>query len=352
MSLDVHITARRGELELVADLSVGPGAVGVVGHNGAGKSTLLHVIAGLLPAASGRIALSGRVVEDVAAGIRLPPEARRVGVVFQDTRLFPHLDVRRNLNFGARGPVDSVVELLDLGPLLDRRPARLSGGERQRVALGRALVTEPALLLLDEPLAALDGERRRALLPYLRRVADESAVPMLVVSHHLAEVLQLTTQLVVMDGGRVVGCGDAAELLRDEAVLDVAHRLGLETVLRVDDLHVDDLGGVVRGRAGSSSWVLPPGVSTVALSRGWSHVAVRPEDVLLALGDPGRTSARNVLPGRVVELRDVAGRVVATLDVGVPLAAEITRDAVADLGLAPGVAVTALVKTSALRWLA
>jgi molybdate transport system ATP-binding protein len=185
------------------------------GRSGCGKSTLVNIIAGLLGADAGRVALDDAVLLDTDRRIYVPPENRRIGYVFQESRLFPHLDVRQNLDYGRRmnglandpGQHKRVTELLDIGHLLDRRPGKLSGGERQRVALGRALLSKPRLLLLDEPLGALDEGRRAEILPYLVRLRDEARIPMVYVSHDAAEMRQLATQIVLLQRGKVSSFG-------------------------------------------------------------------------------------------------------------------------------------------------
>lgn len=209
-----------GRFTLDVDVRLGCRVTGIFGFSGAGKSTLLELIAGLRRPLAGAIRVEGETLFDAVVGRHLPPELRQVGYVPQDTALFPHLDVAGNLRFGLpRAPADDgrfafahIVELLGLGPLLAARPARLSGGERQRVALGRALLAHPRLLLLDEPLAALDAELKCAILPYLRRVRDEFSLPMLYVSHSAEELFTLCDEVLVLRAGRVVAQGAPATL--------------------------------------------------------------------------------------------------------------------------------------------
>ncbi|MBV8927045.1 MAG: ATP-binding cassette domain-containing protein, partial [Bradyrhizobium sp.] len=183
--------------------------------SGAGKTSLINIIAGLSQPDRGTIVVDGETLDDTPRGIHVPTWRRRIGYVFQDARLFPHLDVRQNLDYGRRmhgladdtGQKKRVTDLLDIGHLLDRRPGKLSGGERQRVALGRALLAKPRLLLLDEPLGALDEGRRAEILPYLVRLRDEARIPMVYVSHDAAEMRQLATQIVLLQRGRVSSFG-------------------------------------------------------------------------------------------------------------------------------------------------
>ena len=213
--LRVDVEKQLGEFSLQASFSSEGRVTGLFGASGAGKSSLINMIAGLLRPDRGTIVIDGDVVDDTAAGIHVPTWRRRIGYVFQDARLFPHLNVAQNLDYGRRmnrlaaDPAQHkrVIELLDIGALLDRRPGKLSGGERQRVALGRALLSKPRLLLLDEPLGALDEARKLEMLPYLVRLRDEANVPMVYVSHDVAELRQLATQIVMLRQGRVTSFG-------------------------------------------------------------------------------------------------------------------------------------------------
>jgi molybdate transport system ATP-binding protein len=213
--LRVDVTKQLGEFSIEAAFTSEGRVTGLFGASGAGKTSLINMIAGLLKPDRGVIALDGEMLDDVAARVHVPPHRRRIGYVFQDARLFPHLDVRQNLDYGRRmnrladDPAQRarITELLDIGGLMDRRPGQLSGGERQRVALGRALLSKPRLLLLDEPLGSLDESRKVEILPYLVRLRDEAHVPMVYVSHDAAELRQLATQIVMLRQGRVTALG-------------------------------------------------------------------------------------------------------------------------------------------------
>ena len=213
--LRVDVTKQLGEFSIEASFTSEGRVTGLFGASGAGKTSLINMIAGLLKPDRGIIALDGEMLDDVATRVHVPPHRRRIGYVFQDARLFPHLDVRQNLDYGRRmnrlaeDPAQRarVTELLDIGGLMDRRPGQLSGGERQRVALGRALLSKPRLLLLDEPLGSLDESRKVEILPYLVRLRDEAHVPMVYVSHDAAEMRQLATQIVMVRNGRVSAFG-------------------------------------------------------------------------------------------------------------------------------------------------
>jgi len=220
--LAVDVEKEFGTFKLAARFQAAGGATALFGPSGSGKTTVVNMIAGLVAPNRGSIALDGTVLFDAAAGIDVPPHRRRIGYVFQEGRLFPHLNVRQNLDYGRRvsghprnaADFERVVTLLDIGKLLDRRPRMLSGGERQRVAVGRALLMRPRLLLLDEPLASLDAARKREILPYLVRLRDDAGVPMVYVSHAAAEVRRIATHVVRLDAGRVMASG-GIELLAE-----------------------------------------------------------------------------------------------------------------------------------------
>jgi len=228
--LAVEIEKRLGDFTLSARFESAGGITAVFGPSGAGKTTLVNAIAGLIAPDRGRIAIDGTVLFDSERRINLPPHRREIGYIFQEGRLFPHLSVSHNLDYGRRmrglpedaKQLERIVSLLDIGHLLERRPGKLSGGERQRVAIGRALLTRPRLLLLDEPLASLDAARKREILPYLERMRDEVGVPMVYVSHQAAELRRIATSVVRLEAGRVAAAG-GIDLL-DPADVDAALR--------------------------------------------------------------------------------------------------------------------------------
>jgi molybdate transport system ATP-binding protein len=334
----------------------GRGVSAVFGPSGCGKTTVLRALAGLERAA-GRVVLEGEVWQNDPTGRFVPTHRRALGYVIQEAALFPHLDVRRNLDYGLkriapaerRIALEQVIDLLGIGPLMARRPATLSGGERQRVAIARALASSPRLLLMDEPLAALDARRKAELLPYLLRLHSELALPIVYVSHSLDEVAQLADHLVLMEAGRVLASGPLAELL---SRLDLPLAWG-------DDAGVV-LDGVVGARdapwqlarldvaGGSSSlWVRDQGL---ALGR---RVRVRAlaRDVSLALAPQPGSSIGNQLQGTVEALADDNHPALTLVRVrvgSVPVVARLTRRSAHALGLAPGVPVWAQVKTVAL----
>ncbi|WP_184087083.1 molybdenum ABC transporter ATP-binding protein [Afipia massiliensis] len=213
--LSVDVEKKLGDFELAISFTSDGLVTGLFGNSGAGKTSIVNMIAGLTKPDRGRISLGGDVLDDSASGLHVPPHRRRIGYVFQDARLFPHLSVQQNLDYGRRmnrlghdaAAEKHTIDLLDIGHLLDRRPAQLSGGERQRVALGRALLAKPRLLLLDEPLGSLDEERKAEILPYFIRLRDDASVPMVFVSHDAGEMRRLATNVVILKRGKVVASG-------------------------------------------------------------------------------------------------------------------------------------------------
>ena len=356
MSLRVDIKHRQGAFDLAVRFECGPGITALFGRSGAGKTTLVDLIAGLRRPQQGRIEADGRVLVDTAQGIFLPTHRRRLGYVFQEARLFPHLDVRANLLYGRwfadafrarRDGFDETVAMLGLDYLLARRPGKLSGGEKQRVAIGRALLARPRLLLMDEPLASLDAARKAEILPYIERLRDSAKLPIIYVSHALPEVMRLANHLVLLGNGQVQADGKPAELA---ARLDLPLLGGGE-----------DAGALLEGRL--LDHLLLHGLSRVQCQAGMlllpkvdlppgSAVKLRipARDVTLFLQPPEGSSALNLLRGRVIEL---AARDDTAMDVkldcnGAALLARITRLSAERMNLAPGLDVFAAIKSVAM----
>ncbi len=349
MSIDVRIRNRLGAFALdVAFRSDEPGVTALFGPSGAGKSTIVHAIAGLVTPQDGRIAIDGRVLFDFAARTNLPIEDRRVGLVFQDARLFPHMNVQDNLLFGWRrakerasqSEIAHVVDLLGLGALLPRRPARLSGGEKSRVALGRALLASPSLLLLDEPLAALDAVRKSEILPYIERLRDEAKMPIFYVSHAADEVLQLADRVVMLRDGRVEGEGSVFDFAAGE-IGQLQPAAGAVIDARLEGDRDDGLS--VLSFPGGALSVPHTGLSTGTRLR----VRIRAEDVLLAREEPRAISANNVLAARIsaIQFEGTSQAVVHLLCGGTRLAARITQASARRLELKEGEPVFAVVKS-------
>jgi molybdate transport system ATP-binding protein len=349
--LSIEVRARLGDFRLDAAFEgAGDGVTVLYGPSGAGKSSVLAAVAGALRPDGGRIALDGHVLFDSTKGVDLAMERRRIGWVFQDARLFPHLSVEGNLRFGLKrappGPIrfEKAVEVLGVGALLHRRPRELSGGERQRVGLGRALLSQPRLLLMDEPLAALDAARRAEILPFFETIKTSFGVPILYVTHSLAEAVRLGDRMAVMREGRVVAEGALAEVAsRPELMLTGSHARDGAALDGVVEGHDDRLTLVRAG--GWAVRVRRLGVQSGAPVR----LFVLARDVMLALDAPTRISARNVLRGRVETIAEQDdGRVlVRVVHEGRALLAALTPDAVEDLELKPGSAVFAVVKSVA-----
>ncbi len=348
--LELSFHHRRGTFGLdVTQTLPATGLTAVFGPSGAGKSSLLRAIAGF-DRTGGRISLNGEVWED--GRFFLPPHRRRVGFVFQDPRLFAHLDVAGNLLYAARrgGGVQALNQMVrdfQLELLLHRRPTALSGGEAQRVALARALLSAPQLLLMDEPLSALDASRRAEILPHIERLRDQAGLPILYVSHSLAEVARLANRVLALADGKVVGFGPTGSVLADA---EAAAAFGGE-----------EPGSLIEARHEA---IEPDGLSRVAFAGGsllvpalTAHrigqplrLLVRARDVMVARTRPEGLSALNILPARVESLRDVGP---STTEItltcgGTPIRARITRRSVAALGLEPGVECHAILKSVAL----
>jgi molybdate transport system ATP-binding protein len=357
MSLLVDIRARAGAFELaVAFETAETGVTALFGPSGAGKSLTLAAVAGALKPDAGRIVADGEVLFDRAGRIDRPMERRAVGWAFQDGRLFPHLDVEANLRYGlkrargrpARVGFDEVVETLDIRPLLRRRTRDLSGGERQRVGIGRALLSQPRLLLMDEPLSALDAARKAEVLPFLERLKG-LGLPVLYVTHSLSEVLRLADRLVLLEAGRTVAQGPAAELVSRPDLPMLAARADTAAALDAVVTAHDERRGLSRLDAMGASLLTPLIARPVGAK---VRAVVLARDVLLATTQPAGLSARNVLPGRIESLTARAdGAVLArvALGDGPRILSAITRDAVEALGLAEGAAVWAIVKSVAVE---
>ena len=355
--LRISVLKRRGDFTLQASFAAPtPGVTALFGRSGSGKTTLVDIISGLLPPDEGEVRLDETLLTATKQAVSVPVERRRIGYVFQEPRLFPHLSVEGNLRYGARraGPgtavivFDEVVSLLGLGALLQRRPQGLSGGEKQRVALGRALLSQPQLLLLDEPLGSLDVARRQEVLPYLEALRDRLSIPMVYVSHEFEEVLRVATHLVLLDAGRVVAEGSVTEMsLRPELRSIVGPELA---------------GSVVEGVVTSVN--ATAGIADVTVGSGTLRVSLRDtvpgarlrlqllaRDVFLATRAIDGLSVRNSVCGTIAEISpDVEDTVLVSVDIGGAMVlSRITRAALAALRLHTGQPVWALMKAVSMR---
>jgi molybdate transport system ATP-binding protein len=352
----IDVQGNRGEFSLKTKFESDAGLIGVFGASGSGKTTLIHLIAGLVRPARGRIEIDSQTLFDSSRNIDMPARRRRVGLVYQDSLLFPHLSVRQNLLFGhfftlkaeRRIPYESVVEALGIGALVDRRPGTLSGGERQRVALARALLASPRILLMDEPLASLDYDRKIEIMGLIERLRDEFRIPIIYVSHAIEEVSRLAGYVVVLEAGRVIAAGPPSEALSQINRAPHDDRFGIVSVIDCRVARFDPEFEV-------TSLQHPAGTIIVAGKAGPQEKAVRvlirATDVALARSRPRDLSIRTILSGAVAAIQSDEGPSAVleiALDGGGRLSAAVTRLAISALDLAEGARIYALVKSVAI----
>ncbi|WP_170327061.1 molybdenum ABC transporter ATP-binding protein [Ruegeria arenilitoris] len=353
MSLSVHLQHDLPDLTLDLSFDAPSGVTVLFGRSGSGKTTVVNAVAGLLRPQAGRVAVDGWELFDTKKNLWLPPHRRRLGYIFQEGRLFPHLTVRQNLSYGRwfapkrarREDPDKVIEMLGIGHLLDRRPAGLSGGEKQRVAIGRALLASPRLILADEPLAALDDARKAEILPYFERLRDEVSVPILYVTHSAAEVARLATSVVALQDGKAVRHGPASEVMADPSIAPAGVRaVGAVLKVRVRDHHAD---GLTELDAGGARLFLPRIPHQVGEEL---RIRIPAQEVILSNKRPEGLSALNMLEGAVDTIRagDGPGAIVSVQTPAGPVLARVTRRSVEALGLEPGKPCYAVIKTVAL----
>jgi molybdate transport system ATP-binding protein len=354
MTLAIDIRHRLGKFLLQARFHADGGLIALFGRSGAGKTSLINVVAGLMRPDQGEVTVGGVVLVDTKRGIFLPRHLRRIGYVFQEGRLFPHLTVRQNLLYGRwfapagarRDDLDRVVELLGIEPVLERRPGRLSGGEKQRVAIGRALLANPRLLLMDEPLASLDDARKAEILPYIERLRDQSRLPIIYVSHSIAEVARLASTIVVLSEGRVAAIGPAREIMYRLDLFPLTGRAEAGALIEAAVDGHDERFGLTQLRSRAGTWRLP----RLEVPQGTRlRLRVRARDVMVANSLPQDVSALNIFAGVVADIAGQGPIVAIRIDCnGESLVARLTRYSVERLGLVPGAAVFALVKSVAL----
>ena len=348
--LSVSLTHSFENFSLDVRFAAPSGITVLFGRSGSGKSTIINAIAGLLAPERGHVVVDEWTLLDSAGGVSLPPHRRRLGYIFQEGRLFGHLTVRQNLKYGQwfaprdaqRESMDRIVDMLGLGNLLDRRPQLLSGGEKQRVAIGRALLASPKIILADEPLAALDEARKAEIIPYFERLRDEISIPIVYVSHSASEVARLATTVVALEGGHVIRQGNAADVLGDPAVLPLGAR-GAGAMLEGSVVaHHDD--GLSELNAGGVTLLVP----LVATEPGKKvRVRIAAHDVILSREKPSGLSALNIIPGTVMDIREGDGpgcMVVLDTNAG-RILVRITRRSPQAMALAPGVRTHAIIKT-------
>lgn len=347
MVVSVAIKRQFPALDLDVAFEAPSGITALFGPSGCGKTSTINAVAGLMRPDTGRIALNGRALYDSSAGVNLPARERRIGYVFQDARLFPHLSVASNLRYswrfrrGAPRDFDRIVEMLALGPLLKRRPRNLSGGEKQRTAIGRALLSGPELLVMDEPLAALDEARKAEIMPWLERLRDEVHLPILYVSHSTAEVVRLATTLVMIQSGKVAYAGPVAEALSDAATGPAfgLREAGALLSGRIERIEAD---GLCRVATPAGPLLLPAENETEGRA---IKLRILAHEVMISLTPPVGISALNILPA-VVE--KVSGGFVELAVGESRILAQVTERSVAALALAPGLACHAIIKSAAM----
>ena len=338
---------------LAVAASFPPGIVAVFGPSGSGKTTLLNCVAGLTTPDEGEIALNGQALFSSANKLNLAPEQRRIGYMFQESLLFPHLRVRDNILYGfkltppeqRRIDPEHLVKLLELDPLMERRPQGLSAGERQRVVLARALATSPAMLLLDEPLASLHMGLKGRILRYLRAIHQQLSIPMVYVSHSISEVLALADRALILHQGRQVAFDEPRRVLLEAGVTGVIDVEALENLFDVEVAEHRPSSGLTLAQMGEAILALPQ----VEASPGTViSVAIRAADIILALEKPTRISARNILRARIEEIHAVGSRVLVYANLGRLWLVEITPEALESLDLQEGQEVFLVIKSSSI----
>mgnify|MGYP002631072394 CR=1 FL=1 len=357
-SLDVDIERRVGDFHLRAKFRADAGLTAFFGRSGSGKTSLANAIAGLDRPDAGHISVGDTVLFDADSGIHLPPERRRIGYVFQESRLFPHMTVRGNLDYGRRfvpsnepqHDFEMVVDLLDLTSLLQRHPEKLSGGEKQRVAIGRALLAAPRLLLMDEPLASLDDARKAEILPFIERLRDHLALPIVYVSHAMEEVIRLADTMVIIDGGATVAAGSVEEIMSRLDLRPLTGRYEAGAVLPVTVRGHDSGFGLTElgfGEAGLAGRLWVPRIDLPLGSA--IRMRIRARDVSLSLTKPTDTSILNIFEGTITEIAaDDGPQAEILVDIGVPIIARVTRKSIAALDLKPGATVFTMIKAAAI----
>jgi molybdate transport system ATP-binding protein len=344
--------------ELNIDVSFQTRVTAIFGPSGSGKTTLLDAIAGLRAIAEGDIEIDGRVLFSSARGINLPPQERGIGYVPQEGALFPHLSVKQNILFGAHrngggnnsaSTVDHAVDILEIGGLLDRPVIRLSGGESQRVALARAIISRPQLLLLDEPLAALDIGLKEKILPYLARVRDEFRLPIIYVTHNMTEVLTLADWVLMIRQGRLVAQGVPKEIFHSTTAITGMDEDEIENVFNVSLVELDSAGGRTKVRTDNGLELFIP-FSKQAPNRSF-QIRLSADDVLIGTQRPEGLSAGNIIPGTVRKIESLADQAVLTIEAGDVFYVRVTPAAVSRLQLSEGASVFLIIKARSFRLL-
>jgi molybdate transport system ATP-binding protein len=354
MTIAVDIVERLGDFHLDARFVSTGRLTALFGPSGSGKSSVINFIAGLIKASEGKVSIDGRVLFDAEKRINVPRHKRRIGYVFQEARLFPHMSVRQNLSYGRWfAPADDrstdpgdVIDLLGLGQILERMPNLLSGGEKQRVAIGRALLSSPKLLLMDEPLASLDQARRNEIMPYIERLRDGTKVPIIYVSHSLVEVARLATDVIVMSNGKVIASGSTEEIMQRSDLMPMEEQGEAGSVLEMEVVSFDERFGITLLRSAVGEIRIPGRFATIGKS---IRLRVRARDVLIANERPKGLSALNLLEGKIAGINrqgPIADVKIACA--GTSIVSRITYQSVESLQLAIGVPIFAIVKTASI----
>jgi len=353
--IEFDFQRNQGDFNLDIKCGLESPVVGLFGASGAGKSTLLNMIAGLVKPQSGQLNIDGECLFDSERGIDVPLHQRCIGVVFQDSRLFPHLDIRDNLNYGfdllptkdRRFSVKQIVDLLEIGHLLAQKPHQISGGEKQRVSLGRALLTSPRLLLLDEPLASLDVRLKHQILPFLRRIKDEIHIPMIYVSHAIDEILYLTSEIIIIEQGQLLAQGHFHNIIHQDNLQRIAQSLGLENVIGAVVTSHDKTYGSTTLTHGNQIIMVP---LLAAETDAQVTISIPASSIALSLSRLENVTIQNQLLGLVTEIKQIGFRILVTVDIGESqIVAEVTAKALETLNIAVGNSVYCLIKAPAIR---
>ncbi|WP_372751536.1 molybdenum ABC transporter ATP-binding protein [Labilibaculum sp.] len=358
--LSAHLKRKKGNFFLDIKVDFKQGITGVFGPSGAGKTTLMHMLAGLERPDEGYVKIGERYLVDSSTNIYEPARNRKIGYVFQEGRLFPHMTVRKNLLFGTKYlpkgeqfiEFDELVNLLEVNDLLEKRPSQLSGGEKQRVAIGRALLSSPNLLLMDEPFSSLDVKLRRQIIPYLIKINRNFNIPMLVVSHDLPDLLNLTRELFLLKNGRVAGQGNYLDLVENENLFELMRGSGLMNVIqfKVDSRNAEDGLTILVNKNASKPIKVEREMSFDCCQIGDDmSVSLRPEDIAITLEQIPNISIRNQLRGRIRKIIQKENRNYCMVDVGFTLLVSITHASLEKMQLVEGKQVWCLFKSMALQ---
>ena len=356
LSLDVQL--QRGNFDLEANFSLDQPITGLFGSSGSGKSTLLNLVAGLAHPDNGWLKLGKKHLYHSAKNINLSPNKREVGVVFQDSQLFPHLPVTQNLLYGykriqrkqRRFELSEIVDLLEIGQLLKKRPNELSGGEKQRVGLGRALLASPRFLMLDEPLASLDQGLKQQILPFLKRVKDELELPMVYISHSMEEILHLTDHLVIINKGRILGAGHFYDVIKADPVQGIANTMGLENIITASITGHDTESGHTIADVKGNTLLLP---LTDKFSIGdCCYLSIRSSEIAIAKQHISQISIQNQIKGQIISCIKKIACISVQVDIGgTSMTVDITPKAFSDLALGVGVHIFCLIKAQSFSFL-